>query len=228
MNYRDYKIFVKDGYYHIFNRGVGKMNIFNDTADFVFFIRRLNENLFPKILSILDGHHPDGAHQGASTVAETHTPYIRKSLPPKSFTLLSYALMPNHFHFLIRQNTDLPISKLLLKICGSYSKYYNKKYERVGSLFQDQFKAVRIETDEQLTWTSSYIHNNPKVAGLVADAQGYPWSSYPDYLGLRNGVLCEKDFILKMFPGKEAYKKFTNDSFEKIKERKHFEHLLLD
>ena len=202
------------------------MDIFNSVGDYGFFIGRMNENLYPK--NSPDGHHLDGAHLGASIVAEAHTPYIRKSLPPESFSLLSYTLMPNHFHFLIRQNTDLPISKLLLKICGSYSKYYNKKYQRVGSLFQDQFKGVHIESDAQLLWLTAYIHNNPKVAGLVKDLNNYQWSSYPDYVGLRQGTLCEKDFILKQFKDINAYKIFVDDAYEKIKERKDLENLLLD
>jgi len=228
MNNRDYKHFAPNTFWHIYNRGVGKMDIFNDTPDYAIFIVRMDENFHSKI-ALPDGHHPDGAHLGgASMVAEAHTPYIRKALPPESFSLLAYTLMPNHFHFIVRQNTGLPISKLVLKICGSYSKYYNKKYERVGSLFQDQFKAVLIDNDAYLLWLSAYIHNNPKTAGLVKDLKDYPWSSYLDYIGLRQGTLCDKDFILKQFANVDAYRKFVGDAYEKIKGRKDLKNLLLD
>jgi len=232
MNNRDCKPFAPNTFWHVYNRGVGKMDIFNEISDYGFFIVRMDENFHPKIAlpDVPDGHHPDGAHLGgASMAAEAHTPYIRKTLPPESFSLLAYTLMPNHFHFVVRQNTDLPISKLVLKICGSYSKFYNKKYERVGSLFQDQFKAVLIDNDSYLLWLSAYIHNNPKTAGLVKDLIDYSWSSYLDYAGLRQGTLCDQSLILGMMQNsREAYKKFADGAFEKIKERKDLEHLFLD
>src|SRR3989344_1781777 len=125
MGIRDYKNFAEGEYFHIFNRGVGKMNIFKDDQDYRVFISRLTENLFPnrKTISL------EGRLQGKS-----HTPYLRKLLPDGVFSLVAYCLMPNHFHLLLKQNTELPLSKLILKVCSSYSKYFNKKYERVGAL----------------------------------------------------------------------------------------------
>jgi putative transposase len=222
MNYRDYKQFAQDGYYHIYNRGNGKQDIFLDDEDRKFFLFRMKEYLHP-----LKTVFPEDGLQG-DRVAESHTPYIRKELPPQSFSLLCYVLMPNHFHLLIRQLGQIPISKLIAKVCTSYSKYFNKKYERLGHLFQDKFKAVRIGSDAQLLWLSAYIHNNPLTAGLVKDLAKYPWSSYPDYVGLRQGTLCDKDFIIKMVESPEAYKKFAAEAGIRIKERKDLEQLLLD
>jgi len=222
MNYRDHKIFVREHCYHIFNRGVGKMNIFRGNEDKNFFLYRMKEYLYPEKKLSLES--PEGSLQGRA-----HTPYVRKTLPAKAFTLLSYCLMPNHFHFLIRQNTDLPISKLLAKICTSYSKYFNKKYDRVGGLFQDCFKAVLVDNDSYLLWLSAYIHQNPKVAGLVKNLQDYTYSSYLDYSNKRAGTLVDKDIILDVgnFSGRQ-YEKFVLKSFDKIKERKDFNLFLLD
>jgi putative transposase len=214
MNYRDYKIFSPNHYYHIFNRGVGKMDIFKDEADFLFFLHLIRENLFPRSV-------PVRRESSASR-------YVRKTLPPNSYTLICYCLMPNHFHLLVRQDELIAVSKLISKVCTSYSKYFNKKYDRVGHVFQDAFKAVLIESDSQLLWTSAYIHNNPKTADLVKDLKDYHWSSYLDYSGLRQGTLCDKKFILKQFKNVDAYKKFVDDAFVKIKERKDLEYLLLD
>jgi hypothetical protein len=136
--------------------------------------------------------------------------------------------MPNHFHFLIRQNGILPISKLIAKVCTGYSMYFNKRNERVGSLFQDAFKAILVDSDPYLLWLSAYIHQNPTVAGLVKNPEDYQWSSYLDYVGARKGALCEKDVILGQFPNVRAYSKFVEESLAKIKERKDLEHLLLD
>jgi len=194
------------------------MDIFRDQEDFKLFLFRLKENLFP----------PD-LQKTPIVRGRLASRYVRKSLPANSFTLLSYCLMPNHFHFLMRQNFKLPISKLVSKLGTSYSKYFNKKYERVGHIFQDAFKAVRIESDSQLLWVSAYIHQNPRVAGLVENLGEYPWSSYLDYAGLRNGSLCDQSLILGMTQNNRGeYGKFVAESFEKIKQRKELELLLLD
>jgi putative transposase len=225
MKNRDDKIFAPNNYYHIYNRGNGKMDIFKDDEDRKFFLYRFRENLYPKPPE----GNPLGRLGGASIAAEAHTRYIRKTLPPEAFCLLCYCLMPNHFHLLIKQNGILPISKLILKVCTGYSMYFNKKYETVGHVFQDCFKAVRIENDSQLLWTSAYIHNNPKTGGLVEDLKDYQWSSYPDYAGLRQGTLCDQSLILGMMQNnRETYKKFAAESYIKIKERKDLEYVLLD
>jgi len=136
--------------------------------------------------------------------------------------------MPNHFHLLIRQDTDLSISNLMLKVVTSYSKYFNRRYDRVGSLFQGPFKAVNISTDSYLLWLSAYIHQNPKVAGLVKNLEAYQWSSYPDFVGLRNGTLCEQGIVLSQFQGREDYANFVENSYEKIKQSKEVKELFLD
>lgn len=195
VNNRDYKDFSKGEIYHIYNRGVGKMDIFQDDEDLTFFLYRLKENLFPESVK---------KRSRSAT-------YRRKPLPSNSFDLVSYCLMPNHFHLLIQQKTDLPITQLLLKICTGYSKYFNKKYDRVGAVFQDRSKAVRIEKNEQLLWTSFYIHNNPKKAGLVTDLSDYKWGSYLDYVGLREGTLCKKDIIFGQFNFSKSYFKYFDD-----------------
>lgn len=99
----------------------------------------------------------------------------------------------------------------------------------MGHVFQDAFKAVKIENDPQLLWASAYVHQNPAAAELVKDLKDYPWSSYSDYLGIRNGRLCDQSMILGMMENsRDTYKKFVLQSFEKIKERKDLSDLFLD
>jgi len=116
----------------------------------------------------------------------------------------------------------------MLKVVTSYSKYFNRRYDRVGSLFQGPFKAVNISTDSYLLWLSAYIHQNPKVAGLVKNLEAYQWSSYPDFVGLRNGTLCEQGIVLSQFQGREDYANFVENSYEKIKQSKEVKELFLD
>lgn len=122
----------------------------------------------------------------------------------------------------------MSVSKLILKVCTSYSEYFNLKYERVGPLFQDSFKAVKVETDSCLLRLSAYIHQNPVVAGLVKDLNDYSYGSYLDYAGLRNGILSQKELVLGMFKNIKEYLDFVNQSYDKIRECKDLEQLLLD
>jgi len=211
MGLRDYKNFAEGEYYHVYNRGVGKMVIFKDQQDFHVFLSRLKENIFPSLKII----PPEDRHQG-----KNHTPYIRKTLPVGAFSLITYCLMPNHFHILIKQNTNLSITKLISKVCTSYSKYFNKKYERVGSLFQDKFKAEHVNKNEYLLWLSVYIHLNPRIANLVINDTGWKWSSYPEYLNLSPESICEKEIILEQYKNINSYKKTVEDSYLPIKNRK--------
>lgn len=197
------------------------MDIFCDEADYRFFLYRLKENLF-------SASQRGTLLQEGAPLEPKQRGYTRKTLPSNAFGLLCYCLMPNHFHFLVCQNGILPVGKLISKICTGYSMYFNKKYERVGSLFQNTFKAVLVDSDSYLMWLSAYIHQNPKVAGLVSKLENYQWSSYPDYIGQRKGTLCEKNVVLEQFSNVEAYRKFVEDSFDKIKDRKGLEYLLLD
>jgi putative transposase len=196
MKNRDYKNFAVDGIYHVYNRGVNKEKVFYNSDDFSLFLYRLKENLFPE----------SGKHK------KSWLEKRRKTLPPNSFDLISYCLMPNHFHLLIQQKTDLPITKLISKVSTSYSMCFNKKHGRIGAVFQDQFKAVLVENNEQLLWTSYYIHKNPVEAGLIKNPQDYRWSSYSEYFGVHgNFDLCKKEIITNQFHSENEYLKFFED-----------------
>lgn len=213
MNTRDYKNFAPGAYYHVFNRGNGKQDIFHDAEDYRFFLLRLEENLFPSRASALEDRL-----QGRSK--KTHTPYERKLLPESSFELVSYCLMPNHYHLLIKQNGDISVAKLIAKVCTGYSKYFNKKYGRVGHLFQDKFKATLIDDNEYLRWLSAYIHQNPQTAKLVKELEKYPWSSYKEYMSPYNNGLCKPQIVLEQFASSAAYRKFLRESGETIAQKK--------
>jgi REP element-mobilizing transposase RayT len=219
MKNRDYKQFAEGEYYHIFNRGVGKMDIFLDEQDFLFFLKRLKENIHPERMP-LSGSGFRGAPSPGS--------YVRELLPENSFELICYCLMPNHFHLVIKQLSSISISKLIAKVCTSYSMYFNKKYNRVGTLYQDQFKAVHVADDEYLLWLSVYIHQNPHVAGLVKNLKDWKWGSYPDYIGARQGSLCKKDVVLERFKTSREYADFVDSGFDIIKSKGELKDFVLD
>jgi len=217
---RDYKQFAAGEYYHIYNRGNGKMDIFREADDYTFFLFRLKEYLYPEWKC---RRAPSASF--ASTEIER---YERLTFSKDDFSLIAYCLMPNHFHLLIGQNTDISISTLMLRLSGSYVKFFNKKYDRVGSLFQDQFKAVHIESNPQLLHLSAYIHLNPVAAKLIKSLQSYPYSSYPEYAGLREGTLCNKEVILNQFRDYKDYITFVAESMETVERNIDLKEFLLD
>ncbi len=199
MKYRDYKDFGEGEYFHVFNRGNQKMKIFLDNQDYNFFITRLKQYLG----------------------LEEYKNYRQTNvLPKKSFSVISYCLMPNHFHFLIRQNKDVPTSKLILKLCTSYSMYFNKKYKRVGHVFQGRFKQKLIDDDEYLLWLSAYIHQNPKLDSIVSDSKKYNWSSYLEYLNGRENSIIDTSILLDILGSIKEYEDFVEGSYKTLKENK--------
>ena len=110
----------------------------------------------------------------------------------------------------------------------SYTKYRNVKYNRQGPVFQGIFKAVRIETDEQLVHVSRYIHLNPLVSLLVKDLKLYPWSSYLEYIGMRDNPAVKKDEILSFFKSPKDYEKFILDQADYGTRLELIKHTMID
>lgn len=122
--------------------------------------------------------------------------------------------MPNHYHLLLRQKTISGLTEFIRSLSTSYSMYFNKKYRRVGSLFQGIFKATDIRDENYLLWVSRYIHRNPP------DFQTYPYSSYDDYLGNRNTDWLNTNLLLEFFESKRMgreknYQEFVDNTNEK-------------
>jgi hypothetical protein len=100
--------------------------------------------------------------------------------------------------------------------------YFNRKYDKVGHLFQGRFKQKEVDKDEYLLQLSSYIHFNPIIDGLVDKLEDYQWSSYPDYIGLRQGTLCDKEVVL-LDKSPELYKKITEEEIKEQLIKKEFQ-----
>lgn len=146
----------------------------------------------------------------------------------KIIDIICYCLMSNHFHFLLQQKIEGGITEFVSKLSNSYTKYFNIKNRRVGPLLQGDFKAVHVETNEQLLHLSRYIHLNPIVDFVVRDLANYRWSSYREYIGLDSNSICSKDIILKQFKSSNNYKQFVLDQVEYARSIEAIKHQLLD
>jgi len=191
------KTFVDHTYYHIYNRGVEKRTIFEDHEDYVAFLGCLKLYLTPP--QIIDRRF---AHtlQGRTLSDAGKTIYAPSRQPNnhgKTIELVAYCLMPNHFHILLRSIEKDSMSHFMRSLATRYSMYFNKKYERVGPLFQGIYKAVMIEHENQFLWVTKYIHQNPH--SLVSNIADYPYSSYANYLGKIHQDWIQPENILTYF-----------------------------
>ena len=148
----------------------------------------------------------------------------------KQIKLFAFCLMPNHVHFLMKELEKNGISRFMSNFQNSYAKYLNLKTNRTGSLFQSMFKAVRIESDEQLIHVCRYIHLNPLTSYVIRDVDGlerYPWSSYPEYFkGISD--LIDTNLISDFFPSKKEFRKFTLDQVDYQRQLDKIKHLSLE
>jgi len=122
---------------------------------------------------------------------------------------IANCLMPNHFHFLLKQNENGSISQLMQAVFNSYTKAFNKAYQRSGTLFEGRFKAIHIQRDSYLLHLCRYIHRNPMEAGLAAHPAQWPYSNYLEWMGKRDGTLVDLEFSRGFFPNPGDYEEFT-------------------
>ncbi len=209
--------------YHVYNRGVEKRPIFLNKREYDRFIQIINYYRFANCpvkfskFKVLPAEEKDN---------------ILKKLKGESNVLVdiyAFCLMPNHFHFLLKQLTDKGISKFIGKITNGFSHYFNIRHGRSGHLFQGNFGAVRIEDNEQFIHTSRYIHLNPVTSYLIElkDLNSYLYSSYPEYMGELVGFTNTKE-VLANFKNVDEYKKFTEDQADYAKTLGNIQRLTLE
>ena len=207
--------FVEDQIYHIYNRGVEKRNIFLDDKDYLRFIHDLfelnNEERDPNI----------GYYFKNTQDMKVRPSYFERKPRKLLVEILVFTLMPNHFHLLLRQKKETGIVKFMQKLGTGYSMYFNKKYNRVGGLFQGSFKAVLVDKEPHFLYLPHYIHLNPLELlnyegsstfigwkGEMEFLRNYRWSSFLDYIGERNfPSVTSREFLLNNFEGEENYRK---------------------
>lgn len=134
---------------------------------------------------------------------------VRRHLVEHTLDVVGYCLMPNHYHLLVRCKTA-EISGAMQRLSIAYTKAVNRRYDRVGSLFQGQFQAIWVDSDEYLKHTVQYIHLNPVKANLVAYPKDWEFSSYLEYAGLRSGTLPKLNFLKQQFKSETEYQAFLN------------------
>lgn len=182
--------FHPNTFHHIFNRGGFRQKIFRKKKDYEVFIDIIKYYLRYPALSPLSKLSPPKLN--------------RAKKPPPPYQLLAFCLMPNHFHFLLKQVAPQPtLSDFIRKISITYAMYFQHQYQHSGALFQGKFKSAQVFPDDSLLYVSKYIHLNPK--GLEgSDPSTYTYSSLKDYLNPSNKDWLHPEIILQKYLGKTA------------------------
>ena len=192
-------IFANDQIYHVFNRTLERKPVFTSKRNCKRAITALDYYRFEKPTLRLS--------KALLLEKDTRQKFfsgLRKQ--PKLAEIISYCLMPNHFHLLVKQKLNNGIPKYLSDFSNSFTRYLNTKHKRIGPLFQGVFKAVRIETDDQLIHVSRYIHINPVVSFVIKERNldKYLWSSFPEYLNPKVQGISEQRIILNFFSSRSG------------------------
>lgn len=200
---------IEDYIYHTFNRGVEKREIFLEDGFYTRFLDVVNHTLkysypYSTLRKRLKEAPSPQAKQAVLRDLE-----MRRIEPPVQ--IISFTLMPNHFHFTLRQRTKDGITQFMNRISLSYTKYFNTRLERVGGLFQSRFKAVAVKSEEQLIHLTRYHHLNSRGLGLKTSKEltNYPWSSLSSYMGKSQFGFVEPEIVLSHFANREEYLKFV-------------------
>jgi len=232
MPYREIQ-FANNEVYHLILRSIDDILLFKDLNDYyrgIFSIYEFNDskpvtiqrkrearNRFKKLVNTESRGRP------------TSTAFEFLDERDKLVDIFAFCFMPNHIHLLLRQSQDDGIHKFMVKLGSGYGRYFNQKNQRKGYVFQNRFQSIHIKDDNQLIIATNYIHANPisliepnfKEQGIKKYSAkevfnflktDYKWSSFPDYIGVKNfSSVTERDFILDLIGGEKSLEKNIMD-----------------
>jgi Transposase and inactivated derivatives len=195
---------VCDEYYHVYNRGVDKRIVFQDSLDIGRFLQGIQEfNTIEPIGSIFENSFSKD-----------------KSIDDKLVEIVCYCLNPNHFHLLLKQVSENGISEFMKRLSGGYTLYFNNRNKRTGALFQGKFKSSHIDSNTYLLHVSAYINLNNHLRNRTPSNSK---SSWEEYVGTGVSRVCKTEIILDQYKNRGEYKKFAMSSLEDIIRRKELE-----
>ena len=210
-------IFTQGEIFHIFNKSIAKYGIFKDLNNCQRFIQALDYY----------NNHNYGTNLG--NYLKKNKNYFPQLLDIDKISFLkfiSYCVMPDHYHLVIKILKESILSKYINDLANSYTRYFNFKFDRKGPLWQNNFKAVRIETNEQLLHVVRYININPTTEGLVKKPEDWKYSSYRDLISNPKYL---KDIITEIsISDPKKFKKFCENNIDYQKKLRAIKKLLLE
>jgi len=218
------KALVENEYYHIYNRGVDKREVFSDDRDYARFILSMNLLNDEK-----DGLMIRWRDYGKCVKNPSLNDFLKLNFRKREYLvdIVSYCLMSNHYHFVLKQNVEKGIERFLQKLGTSYTKYFNKKYQRNGSLFQGTFKSSHISSTGLLLRMAVYASCNSEVH-RVCPADKYPWCSFAAHAGRQKNDIINNSIFIEHFKGGTDFREYARENILDFQERKHDQEIFLD
>ena len=210
--------FVQAEIFHVFNKSIANFEILSDLRN------------AQRFIEVLDYYNNIEIKLSFSRFVIIHKKYeyenilFLKKVPLLKF--LAYCIMPDHYHLLVKIIKKNTFSNYVSKIENSFTRYFNLRFARKGPLWQSEFRAVKIKTDEQLLHVSRYIHLNPTTNNLLQNPQDWIFSSYRDYI---NNEKILKEIVTEISirtPG--HYRRFVEGRKDYQRKLKKIKNLLLD
>lgn len=216
------ELLVNGEIYHVYNRSVGNLEIFSAKREFFRSFDLLNYYRFEQPLKFSKFKTLSWKNK------KNYLEKIKKSSP--LVEIYAYAIMPDHYHILLKQLKDQGIKNFISDFQNGFAKYFNIKNESRGSLFVNPFKAKRITSDQIFTHLCRYIHLNPVTSYLIKfeSLKTHPMTSFPHYFGIEGKGLVNTEFLLKMFGSKDSYYKFVANQEDYQKKLRMVKNFLLE
>lgn len=217
-------VFAPNEFYHIYNRSTGATTIFsgnktlNRALALIDFYRYPQRLKFSKYLSL------------SKEARISYEKSFRKEKP--LIEIYAFAIMPDHFHFLLKLSVDYPLQKFVANFQNSFAKFFNKRNDRYGSLFQGPFKSKYVQSENYLLHLSRYIHLNPVTSYLIDidKLKTYPGTSLPYYANPEKNShnLVNTELLIKLAGSLQKYLQFTLNQADYQRRLKKIRGLTLD
>ncbi|MDO8536018.1 MAG: transposase [Candidatus Omnitrophota bacterium] len=192
--------------YHVCNRSISEMDIFTNNNEYIRFINAVRFYQIEKPQIKFSDFLEHKSHRRGGINQDILFPEKERLVQ-----IIAYCIMPTHFHLLLGQLKKGGISIFTNNLLNSYTRYFNTRYKRKGTLWEGKSKRIMLESDEQLLHLTRYIHLNPVTAYLVDSPEKWRWSSYCEYIEEVSGVnkICNYSSIMDVRP--DGYKQFVED-----------------
>lgn len=219
------RIFENGEVYHVMNKSIAGYKIFTSPRDYIRMVQMLryfsSASPLPKFSQFLQ--HELTKELGFERYFEEEFRDGKNHIQ-----IIAFCLMPTHIHLVVKQLRRNGISTFMSNMLNSYTRYFNTKYKRKGPLWVGRFKAVLVESDEQLSHLTRYVHLNPVTAKLRDRSEGWDWSSYREYTANRKirYPLCQFQELIHMQP--REYQLFVEDQASYQRELAEIKHLVLE
>lgn len=215
---------VDNEYYHIYNRGVDKRDVFSDEKDYFRFLLSMN------LLNDKEGGIMIKWRDYKKSVKNAKlNDFLKLSFRKREnlVDIISYCLMSNHYHFILKQNVERGIERFLHKLGTSFTKYFNEKHKRNGSLFQGSFKSSHINSTAKLLRLAVYVSGNSEIH-KVSSAKKYPWCSFLLHSGNKKSDIINDHVLSEHFRSRQDFEEYANENIRDFQERKQDQEIFLD